>query len=565
VSVRLCYLERASRGGVLRSIRLIGQSSEERWNTGDAPRAAGHASAIEEGAAWVAERLGQTRAAGALEMVCLVVDGGVCAWVSSPSRDETAVAAVARMGPTRGLDDAGFAAESTGSGGASAITFFAGNPLDSSVQALVEEEVEDSGGGAGLLALVKGRKKKSAVVVERLPVLATVDVPARLFIDALDRLGVRVVSACSLWHALAMAWDASSDVAGASAEDTSESESVAATDAPATAIVLIDPIGRLVWSWSRAGKLVAGGSMRLRVGGPTGEGVSYGRAEVARLSTEWLGWSLQTGFSARRVVCVVPDASATGNPQASEFGEALGAAWAGATVDLAVHDDPVGATFARIAKGLEGTAAPVGATEPTRGLTTLAARPGRANRKLWLWSALVMTAASALLGVIAWQWKREAVDLERTAEGYRIKWRDEAGKVYPDALTLAAAGAGGPIMSLKTEVERRRAELMPVSPEDSMPILQELETISLVVGAGDFTLERLDVGSDLVRVVVVVKDTASAEALQMAMRRIEGSHVEWSEQMIDVKGPDGKSGSVRVSFDGTWIRRKDGMREGGGS
>jgi len=260
---------------------------------------------------------------------------------------------------------------------------------------------------------------------------------------------------------------------------------------------------------------------------------------------------------------VVPESGPAGNTQASEFGEALGEAWAGATVDLAVHDDPIGATFIRIAKGLEGTAKPVSGIEPTRSLTTLTARPGRANRKLWLWSALVMTAASALLGVIAWQWKREAIQLNQAAELYQIRWQDEVRKAYSDALTPRPEG---PLMALRNEVERRRAELMPERPEEAMPILDELETISLVIGAGDFTLERLDVGADLVRLSVVTKDLSAAEAFAGAMSRISGSHVDWRDAQMktvnDNRGGAGASGSVQVSFDCTWVKRKDDSKGG---
>lgn len=554
MSVRVCYLQRRERGAILSAVRLVGQSVDELWRVSDDSPAAARTQ-LQNAAGWIADRLGQSRAAGELEMLCLDADGGVCSWVTSPSRETNAVAAIARLGPSTSSVDPNDTM-AAGTPAPNALVYFAGDSLDSSVQPLAEDAAGDGAqGGVGVLA--PGRKTKArrgeAPQVERLPVLAATDVPARVLIDALDTLGVGVNSVTSIWHLLAQAWDPSSPLITRPSAPDEQAE-----DAPTTAVVLIDPVGRLVWSWSVGGALRAGGSMRLRL--DPEQRVMYGRAEASRLRGEWLAWSLQTGLSPRRVVCIAPTEIETSHAQ--QFGAAL-AAIGGAedgdlAVDLAAQEDPIGATLSRVASALEDTASPIDSVRPTRGLAELTQRPTRANRRLWVWAALVITAASALLGIIAWQWRRDAAALKLQTSGFEIKWKDEVGKVYPDALGLRPEG---PKRAMEDELARRRAELLPAErAEPAMPVMEEFETISLVLGTGSFALTAIDVGYEAVSISVQARSIEDADALYEALQRVSGSRIaQWTPQFdqINITGADGKpTPGIRATIRGVWDRTK---------
>jgi hypothetical protein len=70
VSVRLCYLERSQRGGMLRAARIIGHGVDVRWPGAATPVIDSVDSAlpwIDRGTEFVQEHLANTRSAGRLE------------------------------------------------------------------------------------------------------------------------------------------------------------------------------------------------------------------------------------------------------------------------------------------------------------------------------------------------------------------------------------------------------------------------------------------------------------------------------------------------------------------
>lgn len=532
MTVRIAYITRESRGGVLRGVRLVGQGSDDRWS-GASPGAAaagvGSEGSIELAAAWMADKLSQTRSAGRLEMLCLDVDGGVCSWVSTP-RTELA-AAVARMGSTSG-GIPGMPGEGSEGGTTTPLTYFAGEEIDSSIQPLVSTGDDDDEDGGGLVVKTKpGLKRGSAAKAsERVAVLAMGDVPARVLMDALDRQGVEVQCVASVWHAIARVWDPESPLApgraGTSRDEVAES-------APTIASVVVDPSeARLIWSWSQAGNLVAGGSMRLRSQGSDDQpSVLYGADEVSRLASEWMSWSVQVGRCPRRVVCVVPGEGA--DEQAAAFGQALGTAWQEATVDLAVHDDPMGVTLSRLSAALEGTPIPKNRT-PDGGasLVSLTDRPGKAHRLFYWWIALFVIAASALTGVVAWQFRQKGVELRAEAAAWSAKWSNELKEAFPSAIGRVE----GPKLALEDEIARIQKDIVPAQNRDpAKPVLEELQTISMVLQHPDYTLGAMDLNSstETVTLRVQAKTYKAAEDLARALRSIGGSHVEsweWDRQ-----------------------------------
>lgn len=562
MSVRLCYLERIQRGGLLRAARIIGHGVDLRWPEATTPVVDSVDAAlpwIDRGAEFVQEHLSNTRSAGRLEALVLDVDGAMCSWVTGLGSDHQAVAAAARMGSVSDHH----LADSPGSESASVtpVTYFASDEVDSTIQPLGQpaDDVPSApssgeGGGVAILSrLKKSGSKTSSAPVGRRGILAACELPGRLFVDALDRRGVEVGRAITLWHALAQAWDPSSKLS------PSGSGSTGLTSANACAVLLIDAGNeanvedkdaappRLVWAWSRRGELLAGGSMRLaHVRGESGSEITLGKEEASRLAAEWLAWSMQLGISPRRVVCVFPE-NTRENDSARAFGTALGAAWNGAMIDAVVTRDPIGDTLERLALALESTSEKLIETTPGAALVELSSRPGGAHRSMYKWIAIAVLAASVVMGVVAWQAKRSA---ERISESSMV-WYEKGMTAAKDALGTSPID---PMQSLRDEVRLRERELIPPSRVvPAKPILEELETVSMVISHEDLTLETLDLSSaTLVRITITAKDIKTLEAVTDALRQISNSRVNrWEADYREFNDPKGGK-AVRATLSATW-------------
>jgi hypothetical protein len=533
LSVRVCYVERAERGTTVRSLRLVGLAQDEQWSadSGTDPDA---------GAAWVKQVLSGTRDSSALALLCLDVEGGVCSWLTSPSANPSVVAALARQGAPDG--------EGARAGGP--VEFYAADSFSSSIQPL------DGRPGANGAA---PRLRKSALPPEpqRLAILGMTDVPVRLLMDALDREGIPVESVASLWHIMAAAWDPSAPRAAAPA-DALQGET-----ASLTAVILVDPsASRLVWCWSKAGTLVVAGSMRLRQaqadanalaqpGDAAPTTVQYGEPEVSRLANEWLSWAAQLGQAPGRFVCVLPDGD-----QGGEFGRALGRTWSGATVDVVTNDDPVGATLKRTANVLENTPIKAGGPDQRTGLVDLSRRPGAQHRRMYVWWAGAVGAAAMGLTVVGFQLRGAAESARTAALGWRNQGRDAIAQVAPD---IKDAPGKNRYQAFEDEVKRLEHQVTaPPRNDDTMPVMEELETISLVVGNAGYALDSISLDSKgLPRFAVVADNMSDAEALIEAMRRVSGSNVvEWTGNPVPRK-VDGVD-KVAVTFNGRWAPPKPG-------
>lgn len=513
MSVRVCYMQRGDRGVALRSLRLVGPGVDDAWP--ERGQALGVSEDYAGAASWVRARLDASRTASAVSVLCLDVDGGTCAWIQAPSGDPGVVASVARMGGDQGK---------TGGG---AFEFYAPGELESTIQPLTP-----AGAGPG-----------------RVAVLALTDVPARLLIDALDRQRVGVEGVQTLWHALARAWDPGAETARPAGAAISDDPG------PVTAVIAIDPAGRLVWCWSRAGSLIAGGSQRLRVarlegagGGEAGDEVVYGAEEASRLAAEWLSWSVQVRAAPGRIVCVL-----TPGEGAGEFGSAMAKLWPGASVDACPDADPLGATLARLAARLEATPKQdVRRVAPETGLVGLTERPGLAHRRMVMWQSLAIVALAGVLGVVSWHLYGAAASARDAQKQIEASWRDVVKGVYPDALVPQPRTS--PLQLLDNEITARRRSLKPPERTDqTMPILQELETITMVIGTGDFALESVDLrsGGQGPRVSVIAKTTPDAEELGEAFKRIGGSYiVNWTGKYLPKT--EGTEARVAATYSGEW-------------
>lgn len=544
---------------MIKRVRLVGQTASQVFPAEEAP------SGVDprEAARWIRESLSQVRDAGSVAMLCLDTDGSTCAWLSSPSDDPTIVNVLARAGgAAAGGDEA--------PRGHAAFEFYAPTSGESTIEALVTPQPRTS---ATLATLRRSAAPATAETPRRLAVLAATDVPARLLIDALDDEQVPVEATGSFWHVMAMAWDPG---AKAAAAVTQGSGPIQAQTVPATvATLVIEPRGRLVWCWSRAGELLVGGSMRLRMGVPaaTEEGGAeaaptaiFGADEVHRLATEWLSWSVQTGCSPAHVSCVM---TASDPEMVGEFGRALGRHWPQTTVDAVMVDDPVLATLSRVAERLESTPRDAAAgLSARRAMVGLSTRQGRAHRRMYLWKSLAI-AGGALL----------AVTLAAKLRSAAAAARDEAASIAAASTALvkehfpdARPGPGYSLLQATTDEVARLRNLAepPKRAEPPMPLLEELATISMVTGDPSYSLENIDLESSssaVLRLGVIANSLSDAEAMTEALNAIAGSAVQrWEEPAsYDTTSRPGK---FRINYTAKWMPRVDrggGKPSGGGT
>jgi len=533
-------------------------------------------------AGWISDQLRATRDTRTLSMLCLDVDGSTCCWLSSPSEEPSILNVVARS-------SSALQSESDTARGSAAIDFYAPSVQDSSIQALSRA---DATGSTSAQRSSDQRKSKAAekvrraaggptVASQRLAILAMTDVPARLLVDALDKASIPVESAASLWHAMALAWDPGWTASGeANAAGADPLVSLAATEICATIVIdvgsnLSAPHGgtsglggggggvcpRLIWCWSRGGQLLVAGSMRLRTASAASSNISadapapesaissagpvIGEDEAGRLTAEWLGWAAQLSCSPRSVTCLMP----SGDPGlVAAFGTTMAKLWPQSSFDAAMHADPVEATLFRAADRLEQTPKAAGVASSGTSLISLASRHGRAHRNLYIWSSLTVAACAVVAGAVALQLR----SLTAGAKAQTQSVMSQSAKLVTEYFPDARPGPGySLLMATNDEVAKlRNLSEPPRRTEPRLPILEELTTVSMVVGNSNYALESLDFEASSTatqKMTIVANSLADAEAMTDALNSIAGSKVErWLEPpTIDTTSRPGK---YKVSY-----------------
>jgi hypothetical protein len=396
---------------------------------------------------------------------------------------------------------------------------FAQTPMEASVQAVGPMTGDHSTAG-----------------VLRIPVLVSSEAPARLLLDALDARKITVGTVASLWQVMAAAWDPSA----ASAAGTD--------DAPSSAQILVDPAGRVLWSWSIRGVLLAAGAVRTHAA-DRGDILT---AELApRLAAEWLAWSAQVGVSPQRVACIALE----GDQSAAGFGAALAKVWPGASVDMTFSADPLGLTLQRVAQVMEDR------TQALVSIESLATRPGRQHRSMFVWAAVAFAAVAAAIGGLAVSFNRDAGRARRDTEEIRNQWQG----LVKDAMPAALTSPYGERDALRGEIEKRERELRPPDKaEPTYPVMEVLEIISLVLSTSEIKLEDITVDTGLTRVslAVTVSSTEEFEPLTAALKAIENPYIS-SWDMTYTKQSDTK---ISVRYSGVWSDFvRTGRPAGGGS
>jgi len=528
-------MSRRDRGGRLTALRIVGAHSDDAW-TAPSARDVDPRAEARRGAEWIKHQLVESSKSRTISTLCLDVDGGVCSWVTAPEPDgEFIRATIERTGVSGGDGlDTEFAPEPE-SGGR-----FPGLAGETAYEPLAE-----ASGREGGVALV--RSKAPADARRRLAVLAVPDVPARLLIDELDRLGVRVGRVVSLWHAAAQAWDPAGPGAG---RHGAGREGVIAEQAPACAVVLLDGAGgRLVWSWSSRGALLAGGSIRLRTArqgeGETRAPVVCG-ADLGRLAAEWLSWSVQLGQAPSRIVCVgAVDEKAEGGLGANAVGSSLGSRWPGATVDLVDAPDAVGMTLRRVVAAEDlGARVPAEAAPQRSTLTRLSRRPGRAHRSMHVWAALALVIGAVGVCGVAWRIWSDAGDIRERVAQVRADRRGVLEAIDPGLVASPA-----PKLDLESKVRETRNSLStPTGFDQPHAVLAELEAISLVIGAREVDLGSVDLNNLGATVIVQVNDVRLVEQIDQGLQAVAGEHIRWHSRRPKTL----RDGKIEVTYSGLW-------------
>lgn len=489
MSDRVCYIQRADRGARIVRARLLGERADESWHAPQAPGADAAEQAALDAAAWLRDRLAETRTPRRLDTVCLDVDGAACSWVRGRDADTALIrSAVEGAGPAPADEDGLDPAQTPG-----IADRLPRLPLEVSYDLLGSPAPE-----------------------ARAAVLAAPDAPARLLLDRLDALGVRVERVVTFWHALAEAWDPGARPAA------NDRPGVITAEHPPAAVVAIDhDAARLVWAWSQGGRLLACGSARLRRARPAIDArpgelpeAEIHEHDVARLAGDWLGWSAQTGVCPTRVVVV--GTPGPGGLTPGEVGAGLTRAWPGALTDLVGCEDAVAETLRRTLDARHVNA-----------FTPLTERPTRAHRSAFRWSALALLVAAACIAVLAGLLfvragqARDLIARQRAARTELLNRVDPSLVLDPFPLATIEAQIG--------TLERRTGA---VAEENRRPILNELETISLVLAMPGVTLDEIEVNDALVAVKTRVKDIVVAEQLDQALRRVGGSQLQWRPRSI---------------------------------
>lgn len=542
MSVRVAYVQRAGRGLVVKSVRLVGQTGDASWpQVGAASRDDStdqSPSIYADIAAWLKTNLQGARSRDSLELLCLDAGGSVYAWLSAPSHEPALVALLARQGSSTAADDSTTPATTP-------VSFYAPTPLDSAVQPLPAD--------ADHPGTVAKPAKGEPAANTRLAALAATDLPARMIVDALDAGGVRVGEVATIWHAMALAWDR-----GAATQPTGEA---VASSSPVTAIVTIDDAARLLWCWSHKGKVLSGGSIRLRtVPSLTPDEPALPvctRDDIARVTADWISWSMQLGRSPQRVICVLPEHIGGGEDAESlrpgEVGEELAKAWQGASVDAVLHDDPIGATLRRVVTHLEATPA-AQESDPGAALVATSARPGAAHRSLYIWAAAAIALAGVVLGVLGWRFRQTAAASESAADLWRASWKEPLKQAFP---TLKPRPGSNELKELEIMIgQREDAGKLPDRVERAKPVMHELEGVSLVLSTPALELKSLKIPSDgQVQITAISNSTAEAEAVLEALKRVGSTELEnWSATYRQVPQSD----RVEGTYSARWAAKGGG-------
>ncbi|MFN7021462.1 MAG: hypothetical protein ACK4WH_09065, partial [Phycisphaerales bacterium] len=373
-----------------------------------------------------------------------------------------------------------------------------------------------------------------------------------------------------LWHAMAAAWDP-----GASEPDLDDTGRVVSNFSPACAIVLVDPVGRLVWAWAQGGQLVAGGAMRLRsavrrapepdaaaeaeaesgvrrlAGEPAEQVVlEFTEAETGRLVMDWLSWSAQLGHCPQQVVCIGPapvQDAVSGQPDPALIGQSLGRSWPGASIGVGIHADPVGATLQRLLatvsegrpKGAgEREDVAVGPDDPRSALVGLSARPGRADRSMYLWKAVGIASVALVIAALGWQLHESARGSEAAitqANNARKEALESVEEVVRGITLMRPRDATDALAAKSDEFRKQMAAMKPPK-----PFIEELARVfKAMEGHEGVKVNSISIGPVSGTVDLITPEFETGPAIVSSLIKLDGVLIRWQGTNPPSRPPSG--------------------------
>lgn len=524
MSERVCYIRRTDRGGALKGLRLIGGQTDDVWQAGASTDPVLMNESIRQGARWIADRLGGGKGKN-LAVLCLDTDGAVCTWVKPADANSTSLEAA--LSSDMNEYDPDSLEQEVHNG---IVDRFPKLPLELSYEPLPSDDTSTG---------------------SRAAVMAGPDIPGRLIKDELDTMGIQIGTITSIWHAIASTWDPGAKLAHSS------SEHIVSSDSSIVASIVLDPDeGRLIWTWSRSGKLITAGSARIEVSknqsNPSNKPIVLIRPDdIARICSDWLSWSSQLGVSPTKIVFVgepgqiqsLSNASTSNSSDdetttkvgmsPSEVGVALTKAWPDATIDLVAFSDPIGETLSRVAGDT---------SDRLKALSTLTNRPGRAHRGMYRWAGAAFIAVSAIIAIAAYQLLSQAGEIKDQA-ALIAQDRMQAINDYDPQLVLSQI----PAATLRSKLDQVRKSHQPVVTQNNKPIMEELETISFVLGIPGIEIDTITLNNSTATVVVRVDGIVQAEAINQSLSAIKGSHLRWYNMT-----PTNRGEQIQATYSARW-------------
>ena len=551
----ICYIQRAEQGLLPVRLQLISAEREDVWSFPDilADDRPALMRALGEAASWMVHQL-KNRGQLTLDALILDADGTLCSWLSTPSTDPLAVNAILRQAAMPMGDDE--KASAIGSPPHLAI-----NP-DLQVPSGVTVQPLDIPPASPQHDAVGKATDDDAAHRRRLGVLTVNDSTVRLLMDELDNQNIETGCISTIFHAMTSVLDSEHTTPGSSAHSDRIIESPSASTT--AQIVLDSDRGRLLWTWSRMGIPIAAGSARVPQTITLEQDAhekeyervhtALDRPELARLATAWIAWATQLGASPAQIKVVLPEDAWAGS---ESLGETLIALWPGATVDIVFDDTPLDMVLSSFATQCArhshtGKIAQCRA-EP---LATLAQRPGRQHRSMYRWSALAIALAACGMGIFAWKIRASARDATARAAESRQAWRDITAALLPksaEGLRATKSFDSQTMSDLQSELTKRTKALAPIKTDPEMPVLEELETLSFVLGNPDYKIEQIAINKLGVFLTLTVPNTAAYEELTESLGQIAGSHIsKWESSVIQRQNSRSPNQGVQCNFTGIW-------------
>lgn len=318
------------------------------------------------------------------------------------------------------------------------------------------------------------------------------DGPIRLWLDELDRQGVSAEPVLTLWHAMVNAWDSKS----------ANSDEVTA--------ILLDQPDRCVWTWSLRGKLIAAGSSF-----KISAGDDHSQSSIPqRLSLDWLTWGAKLGASPASVIVIAADT----RPILQE----LASQWPGVRIDGRDAEHPLVETLEAL------TRADIATDDPRVCLTALSNRPGRAHRRLAVWTVAAILLLAAGISGLGWRQHLAASEAHRIASAMQQSIRDQVAAIEP-----ALADNADPARALRSVLAQAREENQSINaPSSPLPMFNALaqlgQTLLITIGESeDANVRSIKFDEISVDVQIAIPDFATGEAI-IDHLRANSKHLRWS-------------------------------------